>query len=75
MSKRLRPGLWRILKARLALVRRLVSEPFGARRRQQVIDREGRITTDDSRLHAYVIPAEEELLIAQKVVQCLGGTV
>jgi hypothetical protein len=26
-------------------------------------------------LHAYVIPAEEELLIAQKVVQCLGGTV
>jgi len=44
-------------------------------RNEQVIDREGRITTDDSRLHAYVIPAEEELLIAQKVVQCLGGTV
>jgi acetate kinase len=44
-------------------------------RNEQVIDREGRITTDDSRLHAYVIPAEEELLIAQKVVQCLGGSV
>jgi acetate kinase len=44
-------------------------------RNEQVIDREGRITTDDSRLHAYVIPAEEELLIAQKVVQFLGGTV
>jgi acetate kinase len=44
-------------------------------RNELTIDREGRITTDDSRLHAYVIPAEEELMIAQKVVQCLGGTV
>jgi acetate kinase len=41
---------------------------------ERTIDCEGRITTDDSRLHAYVIPAEEELMIAQKVVQCLGGT-
>jgi acetate kinase len=40
-------------------------------RNEQTIDREGRLTTDDSRLHAYVIPTEEGLLIAQQVFQCL----
>ena len=38
---------------------------------EQTIDREGRITTDDSQLHAYVIPVEEGLLIAQQAAQCL----
>jgi len=38
---------------------------------EQTINREGRITTDDSRLPAYVIPVEEGLLIAQQVAQCL----
>jgi acetate kinase len=37
----------------------------------QTINREGRITTEDSRVHAYVIPVEEGLLIAQQVAQCL----
>jgi acetate kinase len=41
-------------------------------RNEETIDGEGRITTDDSRLHAYVIPSEEELLIAQQVAQCLS---
>ena len=40
-------------------------------RNHQMINREGRITTDDSRLHAYVIPTQEGLLIAQKVHQFL----
>jgi acetate kinase len=40
-------------------------------RNNQIINREGRITTDDSRLHAYVIPTQEGLLIAQQVHQFL----
>lgn len=40
-------------------------------RNEQTIKGEGRITTDDSRLHAYVIPVEEGLLMAQQVAQCL----
>jgi acetate kinase len=39
---------------------------------EQTINREGQITTDDSRLHAWVIPVEEGLMIAQKVAECLG---
>lgn len=37
-------------------------------RNQQTIDCEGRISSDDSRLHAYVIPVEEGLQIAQQAV-------
>jgi acetate kinase len=48
---------------------------FGLRldpkRNEQTINREGRITTDDSKLHAYVIPTEEGLMIAQHTFQCL----
>jgi acetate kinase len=40
-------------------------------RNEQTINREGVITTDDSRLCVYVIPVEEGLLIAQQVAQCL----
>jgi acetate kinase len=40
-------------------------------RNEGVIDREDRITADDSRVQAYVIPSEEELLIAQQVAQYL----
>lgn len=40
-------------------------------RNKQTIDCEGRITTDNSQLHAYVIPVQEGLLIAQQVAQCL----
>jgi acetate kinase len=38
-------------------------------RNQQTIDREGRISTDDSRLHAYVIPVEEGLAIAKEAMR------
>jgi acetate kinase len=35
--------------------------------------REGRISRDDSRLAAYVIPTDEELLIARDTVRCVRG--
>lgn len=34
---------------------------------------EGRISTDDSRLAAYVIPTDEELLIARDTLRCVQG--
>ncbi len=36
--------------------------------------REGLITRDDARLAAYVIPTDEELLIARDTVRCVTGT-
>src|SRR5688572_30561178 len=38
-------------------------------RNEQTINREGRITTDSSRLHVYVIPVEEGLLIADQTIK------
>jgi acetate kinase len=35
--------------------------------------REGAISTDDSRLAAYVIPTDEELLIARDTVRVMKG--
>jgi acetate kinase len=37
----------------------------------QMAGREGQISTDDSRLHAFVIPTDEELLIARDTVRCI----
>jgi acetate kinase len=34
---------------------------------------EARISTDDSKLHAFVIPTDEELLIARDTVRCILG--
>lgn len=34
-------------------------------RNQQIIDREGRISSDDSTFHAYVIPTQEAIAIAR----------
>src|SRR5215469_6826612 len=42
-------------------------------RNEQAIGKEERITTDDSKLHAYVIPTDEELLIARDTVRCILG--
>jgi acetate kinase len=42
-------------------------------RNQQMVGSEGRISTDDSRLHALVIPTDEELLIARDTVRCILG--
>ena len=40
-------------------------------RNQQMVGSEGQISTDDSRLHALVIPTDEELLIARDTVRCI----
>jgi len=42
-------------------------------RNEQAIAKEERITTDDSKLHAFVIPTDEELLIARDTVRCILG--
>jgi acetate kinase len=39
----------------------------------EAVGKEERISTDDSRLHAYVIPTDEELLIARDTVRCILG--
>jgi len=44
-----------------------------ATRNQQAVGREARISTDGSRLHAWVIPTNEELLIARDTVRCVLG--
>jgi len=40
---------------------------------QQMVGREGRISTEGSKLHAWVIPTNEELLIARDTVRCILG--
>jgi len=41
-------------------------------RNNDQIGREGKISTDESRLAAYVIPTDEELLIARDTVRCIS---
>ena len=43
------------------------------KRNEQPPRSERRISTDDSRLHAFVIPTDEELLIARDTVSCVLG--
>jgi acetate kinase len=40
---------------------------------QQAIGREERVSTDDAKVHAFVIPTDEELLIARDTVRCILG--
>ncbi len=42
-------------------------------RNEQMVAREGQISTDDSTLNAWVIPTDEELLIARDTVRCILG--
>lgn len=42
-------------------------------RNEQTIGREGQISTDDSKLRAYAIPTDEELLIARDTVRVIRG--
>jgi len=44
-----------------------------AAQNRQIVGREGRISSDGSRLHAWVIPTNEELLIARDTVRCVVG--
>jgi acetate kinase len=39
----------------------------------EAVGKEERISTDDSKLHAFVIPTDEELLIARDTVRCILG--
>jgi acetate kinase len=43
------------------------------KKNQQMVGQEGPISTDDSSLHAYVIPTDEELVIARDTVRCILG--
>lgn len=38
----------------------------------RVVGTEGRISTKNSKIHAYVIPVDEEVVIARDTVRCLG---
>jgi len=40
---------------------------------EKAVGKEQQISTDDSRLHAFVIPTDEELLIARDTVRCVLG--
>jgi len=42
-------------------------------RNKQAVGSEGQITTTDSRLHAFVIPTDEELLIARDTLRCIAN--
>jgi acetate kinase len=44
-----------------------------ASQNSQTVGREGRISPEGSRLHAWVIPTNEELLIARDTVRCILG--
>jgi len=44
-----------------------------AGRNSEAVGKEERISTDDSKLHAFVIPTDEELLIARDTVRCILG--
>jgi acetate kinase len=43
-------------------------------RNAKAVGSEERISTENSRLHAYVIPVDETLMIARETVRCLQGT-
>ena len=40
---------------------------------QQTVGREGKISVEDSKLQAYAIPTDEELLIARDTVRVIKG--
>ena len=44
-----------------------------AAKNEKAIGHEERITTEDSKVHAFVIPTDEELLIARDTVRCILG--
>ncbi len=44
-----------------------------ASQNQQAIGRDARISSEDSTLHAWVIPTNEELLIARDTLRCIQG--
>jgi acetate kinase len=45
---------------------------FDPERNAATVDREGQITRNGSRLHAYVIPTKEGLMVAHEALRCCG---
>jgi acetate kinase len=43
------------------------------KKNEQAVGKEERISTDDSRLHVFAIPTDEELLIARDTIRCILG--
>jgi acetate kinase len=62
-----------IVRSRICESLEWVGLKLDENKNQQMVGSEGQISSDDSRLHAYVIPTDEELLIAHDTVRCMLG--
>ena len=61
------------IRARICMGLEWAGLTIDASQNQQMVGREGRISTEGSKLHAWVIPTNEELLIARDTVRCILG--
>ena len=61
------------IRARICAGMEWAGLEIDAAKNQQTVAREGLISTDDSRLLAYAIPTDEELLIARDIVRVILG--
>jgi acetate kinase len=61
------------IRARICQNLEWVGLRLDASKNEEMVGREGLITTDDSKLAAYVIPTDEELLIARDTVRVILG--
>src|ERR1700739_869567 len=61
------------VRARICVDMEWAGLKLNASRNQETVGREGQISTDDSKLLAYAIPTDEELLIARDTVRVIRG--
>jgi acetate kinase len=61
------------IRARICELLEWVGLKIDPQKNQQMVGREGVISTDDSKLLAYAIPTDEELLIARDTVRAVLG--
>jgi len=61
------------IRARICSALEWAGLHLDAERNEQTVGREGKISTDDSKLLAYAIPTDEELLIARDTVRVILG--
>ena len=61
------------IRARICADMQWAGLHLDAARNEQTVKREGPISTDDSKLMAYAIPTDEELLIARDTVRVIKG--
>ena len=59
------------VRARICTGREWAGLVLDPKKNQETVGREGKISTDDSRLLAYAIPTDEELLIARDTVRVI----